>query len=840
MDDTTPASSSRQTHSLAHTHNPIPSNSASSRISLPFRGSFANLARLIGLGSSGKDSHVNVYEDEDDVTDGDGDDDDEEDAGGEEGDVDEEGLMWDAQTALIAHQLDLAIRLYTQAALPPFCSPAACLALGNLLIRGSAFTEHDQHNQHVDGAKGKGRASLSYQDGDDDEEEGGNQAMASRFSTYTAPSNVFNRMFGSNTTKQTTNPSRPVPYRRPTVDLVDAGWQIPKDGKRAVRDAKAMGVAGAWFVLGLGWIVQSEMDRASTKESDSRNTMSITQPIRMVSSSSIDNIGREYVDEEMLSFDPKGKGKRFLPQTSNSRPMTPIEPTEEASTLSDSVSTLCPPKSFPSSSSGTTVESPLVQTPGVGLSEDPFNHGDDGLAEDLDALQTMFDLLQPLLKLYRHGHIQSQDPVALPPIALQKLPAALRPRNEKEKGRNVWYLGSVVMNRLGGLAILNHKSGSFAHSKNAEKLRGGVNIVTNYILAMTSHGLEAEKHFRNVIAHTPTGFDAADDLIRQAAKRLDIITSSPQDENGMDGYPFPTASSEISTRLSPPKPLFAASSHSRRTSSVGLSHTHRRRKMSTSSNASISMSRIVSTPLKSSPSMASLSSITDTALEPLTIQPSENDCAISTLKRLHAQSMCDLTEVSAREEEETRWPTLDGWSISASDQADFGVCQQSQCTLVPKSHSNRQQGLSISPSNTLRAVASSPHFGTLASMHEKMASTASTPRRRLPFEPTGNIAPIDPALAAAEMSSCLTKHVTCGVCGVEGVNFPECRKCGLTFCSRDCRVGEDKAGNGKKHICGLWESKKVLSDHLPDSNVSSTIQAMSPVRNVSPTDVDQL
>jgi hypothetical protein len=71
-----------------------------------------------------------------------------------------------------------------------------------------------------------------------------------------------------------------------------------------------------------------------------------------------------------------------------------------------------------------------------------------------------------------------------------------------------------------------------------------------------------------------------------------------------------------------------------------------------------------------------------------------------------------------------------------------------------------------------------------------------------------NIATIDPTLAAAELASALTKHVCCSVCTVKGVNFPECRKCGMRFCSRECRVGQKGAGDGKRHLCGAWESRK--------------------------------
>ena len=45
------------------------------------------------------------------------------------------------QTALIGHQTSEAIRLYMQAAVPPISSSQACLALGNLLVRGAGATE---------------------------------------------------------------------------------------------------------------------------------------------------------------------------------------------------------------------------------------------------------------------------------------------------------------------------------------------------------------------------------------------------------------------------------------------------------------------------------------------------------------------------------------------------------------------------------------------------------------------------------------------------------------------------------------------------------------------------
>nr|XP_018265091.1 uncharacterized protein I303_03274 [Kwoniella dejecticola CBS 10117]OBR87249.1 hypothetical protein I303_03274 [Kwoniella dejecticola CBS 10117] len=741
------ASSARLSNTTQHaaTSSSRPLHKAPSHITLPFKGSFANLTRLIGLtstSSSPKDGEEE--EDEEEITDGD-------DLG--DGEIDEESLMWDAQTALIAHHPDLAIKLYSQAALPPFCSPAACLALGNLLIRGSTLTESESErlSPPILDPKGKQRAFSSSSSSSSCIDI---EAESSGYSNFhTISSKILSKIlaYGSgsasaSSSSPTTRP--PIPVRKPTVDLVASGWQIPKEGKRAVRDPHSMGVAGAWFVLGLSWIVQSEIETEKRRREKSQHALALR--VDIVTPTIRTHPNHQSMDEEeILSFDPKTKVKRAAPQAKavehKEATLTSNEDHVEESTmpLSDSVETICPPKSNPSSSSGRTLESPMVRTPGDALVEDPFGEDIEDTARDVEVLQTMYDLLQPLLKLYRHGHIQSQDPVALPPISLQTLPTILRPRTETEKRRNVWRLGYVVASKMASLDLLQQDEVKTRdHPKEIERLRGGVDIIMNYILAMTSQDIESENYFRKVIANQPTGLEAADDLIRQAAKRLDILTSTPRDEDRISSFPFPAV--PTTKNLSPPEQSSVASlsppkMQSRRRKSAG----NHSRQASTSSVASISASRIMPTTLKSRPSGASL------------------------------------------------------------------------CSPTAETRTHKDAG--VSPTNTLRAVSSSPQFRTLqlsATEKPSFASTTDlTARRILPFEPTSDqaINPIDPELAKAELSSALTKHVTCGVCGMEGVNFPECRKCGLTFCSRECRVGEDKAGNGKKHICGLWQSKKMLS-----------------------------
>ncbi|KAJ9107374.1 hypothetical protein QFC21_000824 [Naganishia friedmannii] len=69
------------------------------------------------------------------------------------------------------------------------------------------------------------------------------------------------------------------------------------------------------------------------------------------------------------------------------------------------------------------------------------------------------------------------------------------------------------------------------------------------------------------------------------------------------------------------------------------------------------------------------------------------------------------------------------------------------------------------------------------------------------FENSLAMPPLDSALAAAEKASVLTRKNHCAICGKEGYNFPACRKCKQHFCSRECRVGFNMGGDGKKHTC---------------------------------------
>jgi hypothetical protein len=77
------------------------------------------------------------------------------------------------------------------------------------------------------------------------------------------------------------------------------------------------------------------------------------------------------------------------------------------------------------------------------------------------------------------------------------------------------------------------------------------------------------------------------------------------------------------------------------------------------------------------------------------------------------------------------------------------------------------------------------------------SSPQLAPSRRA-FDVDTPLPPLDKAFQEAEAKSSFTQTNTCAVCEKVGVNFPRCRKCDDTFCSRECRVGADAGGNGTK------------------------------------------
>ena len=59
---------------------------------------------------------------------------------------------------------------------------------------------------------------------------------------------------------------------------------------------------------------------------------------------------------------------------------------------------------------------------------------------------------------------------------------------------------------------------------------------------------------------------------------------------------------------------------------------------------------------------------------------------------------------------------------------------------------------------------------------------------------------LDPLLAALEAASRVNVKSRCAVCARQGVNFPKCQKCEMTFCSRECRMSTGQNGE-TRHAC---------------------------------------
>ena len=126
------------------------------------------------------------------------------------------------------------------------------------------------------------------------------------------------------------------------------GWIIRKEGKIAVRDVEAMGVAGGWFVLGIAWVVEQELE-----------------PGRLASSSAHENAEgptsfRESEDD-VLVWHSKGKGKASKAST------TPLNgPRDRMNPGPSGPSSV--EMSIESSNASThdkTEESTMIKTPGI-------------------------------------------------------------------------------------------------------------------------------------------------------------------------------------------------------------------------------------------------------------------------------------------------------------------------------------------------------------------------------------------------------------------------------------------------------------------------------------------
>lgn len=457
---------------------PIHSRSRSSSSHPPFinrlgkNGSFAKLARLVGLspdpqpddelsdgdepGSSSTSDAGDFYIGYDDDDDDDDDDADSHNNDGRSEEVDEQSLLWDAQvrlkhlpirrlqtlmqraqTALIAHQPSLAAKYYSTAALPPFRSAPACLALGNLLARGSGLSQSDTESTVGSPVR---------------------ENFAVESNTPASPTSWFASLFRS-----TSPPPSPTSEKQPRR-LVTNGWSLPTDGKRVIRDVEGMGRAGGWLILGVGWLIDDEVKRSVVTPTPYRHQQTQVQ--------------LPTDDENMILFSSKGKESA---DHSNRSP--PVHDSSDPGGRNH------PTRSVASSITDSTDYSTVLCTPGEGSGDKASDESTIKLLVSslparylFAAANVQYDLIMTLLQLYRHGHIQRHDPVALPPIPFAQLPQVLQPHGDKEKGRNVWYLGGVVAARVLELPLLHNAS----LSTESRQKRDGVIIMAQYIVSRDS------------------------------------------------------------------------------------------------------------------------------------------------------------------------------------------------------------------------------------------------------------------------------------------------------------------------------------------------------------------
>ena len=330
---------------------------------------------------------------------------------------------------------------------------------------------------------------------------------------------------------------------------------------------------------------------------------------------------------------------------------------------------------------------------------------------------------------------------------------------------------------------------------------------------MTAAEASREAHFRSIVSFGHSGLEAADDLVRQAAKRLDILLLSPCAVTNPEtpssspgtkdyGYPLPTMTSGSSTHLKPKQ------SRSRVSSSASLRPPLRRQRSSVST-ASVLSTGILPMPVKSTPSSASL--VTDIW------SPTHLDSP-SPIRHKATDSLRRLQVVN----NEPMWLSLRDWSVRRktpraqsifpnSPRPKIGTSDPSDDTVTPLVSDVASPAISPpSPPSVPRARFSSYRPATSTAIRPDAVTRGSSqnlpsqlirPKQSsssLLLSSQPQIASLDPSFAAAELASALTKHVSCSVCDAKGVNLPECRRCGMRFCGRDCRVGERGAGDGKR------------------------------------------
>lgn len=180
--------------------------------------------------------------------------------------------------------------------------------MGNLLTRGSGLapppqTPGESPARYSAAEKGKGRSSsfgpISPSQAPASPQEPYRRGSAPITSPKSNVGRFMDFVWPTSPPPEISPP--PIPERTYT-DLVGIGWAIPKEGKRAVRDVEGMGIAGGWFVLGLGWIVDRHMLSTSpiddTSDEEDALIMGRKQARKPLDSKSVGHAIQTYKAEE--------------------------------------------------------------------------------------------------------------------------------------------------------------------------------------------------------------------------------------------------------------------------------------------------------------------------------------------------------------------------------------------------------------------------------------------------------------------------------------------------------------------------------------------------------------
>lgn len=153
-------------------------------------------------------------------------------------------------------------------------------------------------------------------------------------------------------------------------------------------------------------------------------------------------------------------------------------------------------------------------------------------------------------------------------------------------------------------------------------------------------------------------------------------------------------------------------------------------------------------------------------------------------------------------------PTSD--SVAFASRPFLTSRHSSSTSTSTSSHSRTASSLSNLASNTPASTAgyTRARAGTTLSTpkpfrpRDSLLRANSGPMSNAPRKNVVNGCPmkgLNSTLAAVEHASRLRTRCVCVVCGKVGADFPRCPRCGVSWCTRECRMSEKE--KCRKHVC---------------------------------------